>query len=154
MSLLPFFTWCENSPLGESIRASLWLFPVVESVHLLALSVIGGTVLLVSLRLLGWGMRRQSAAQLWHETRPWLWGGLLVMLASGLILFTSEAVKLYYSDAFWVKMTALLLATAFTFTVVRRVALAGETRWSQPAGLISLLLWFCVGAAGRWIGFS
>jgi hypothetical protein len=85
-------------------------------------------------------------------------GSLAIMLVSGLLLFTSEATKLYYHEAFWVKMTSLLLASLFTFTVLRKVALADQGRvrpaWSKAVALISLLLWTGVGIGGRWIGFS
>src|ERR1700732_3988744 len=101
VSVLSFFTSCENSSLGEAIRGSRWLFPAIESFHLLGLAVIGGAVLVVNLRLLGFGIERQPASQLWRDTKPWLLGSLMVMLASGLLLFTSEATKLYYHEAFW-----------------------------------------------------
>jgi len=158
VSLLPFFTWCENSSLGEAIRASRWLFPVIESFHLLGLAVIGGAVLMVNLRLFGFGARSQPAAQLWRDTRPWLLGSWIVMMISGLLLFTSEATKLYYHEAFWVKMSSLLLASLFTSTVLRQVALADARRvspfWSKTVALISTVLWAGVGVGGRWIGFS
>ncbi|MBI2681491.1 MAG: hypothetical protein HYX25_10870 [Candidatus Solibacter usitatus] len=158
MSVLSFFTWCENSSLAEAIRQSRWLFPAIESVHLLGLAVIGGAVLVLNLRLLGLGIKRQPAAQLWRDTRPWLLGSLAVMLISGGLLFTSEAVKLYYHEAFWVKMISLLLATVFTFTVLRKVALADPSHvrplWCKAAATASILLWSMVGIGGRWIGFS
>lgn len=158
MPVLSFFTWCENTWLGEAIRDSRWLFPAIESVHLLALAVIGGAVLVMNLRLLGLGIRRQAAAQLWRDTWPWLMGSLTVMLVTGMMLFTSEAIKLYYHEAFWVKMSSLLLAMIFTFTVMRKVALADPVRlgpvWGRAAALVSLLLWSTVGVCGRWIGFS
>lgn len=158
MSVLTLFTWFENSWLGEGIRASSWLFPVIESVHLLALAVIGGSVLAVNLSLLGLGLGRRSAAQVWHDTWPWFVGSLATMLTTGFLLFTSEAVKLYYHDAFWVKMSALLIALVFTAIVQRPTALADSEQVtpgrSRAVALLSLLLWFVVGAAGRWIGFS
>jgi uncharacterized membrane protein SirB2 len=158
VSVLSFFTWCEASRVGEAIRDSRWLFPVIESFHLLALAVIGGAVLIVNLRLLGFGIERQPVAQLWRDTRPWLLGSLMIMLVSGVLLFTSEATKLYYHEAFWVKMTSLLLATLFTFTVLRRIASADQGRvrpfWSKAVALISIFLWSGVGVGGRWIGFS
>lgn len=158
MSVLQFFTWCEQGFLGEAIRDSKWLFPVIESCHLLGLAVIGGASLLVNLRLLGFGIARQPAAQLWRDTRPWLLASLTVMIISGLLLFTSEATKLYYHDAFWVKMSSLLLSIVFTFTAVRKVALAAPERvspaWSKLVAVISIVLWSGVGMGGRWIGFS
>lgn len=158
MSVLSFFTWCEASPLGEAIRDSRWLFPVIESVHLLGLAVIGGAVLIVNLRLLGFGLTRQSVTQLWRDTLPWLVGSLAVMIVSGLLLFTSEATKLYYHEAFWVKMASLLLSIIFTFTAMRKIALSDPARlrplWNRAAAVISIILWSGVGMGGRWIGFS
>jgi hypothetical protein len=82
----------------------------------------------------------------------------MVMLTSGALLFTSEATKLYYHGAFWLKMSSLLLSILFTFTVVRKVALADPRRvrpfWSRAVALISILFWSGVGIGGRWIGFS
>jgi hypothetical protein len=80
-------------------------------------------VLVVDFRLLGLGLTRQSPGSLERAARPWLLGSLLVLLASGGTLFLSEAVKCYYSVAFWVKISALVLVLVFTYTVRRRVAL-------------------------------
>ena len=158
MSLLPFFQWCENTAVGHAIRSSAWLFPVIESFHLLALALIGGAILVVDLRLLGLGLRRQPVAQLARDVHPWLVGGLIVMVTSGILMFTSEAIKCYYSAAFRTKMTFLFPAIVFTFTLRRKVATADETRvrplWSRLVALASLTMWSVVGAAGRWIGFS
>ena len=158
MSLLPFFTWCEQTAIGEAIRNSQWLFPVIESVHLLALVLIAGAVLVVDMRLVGLGLRRQPAAQLARDAQPWLIGGLVVMVTTGVLLFLAEAIKCYYSAAFAVKMTSLFLALVFTFTVHRKVAFADEGRISplssRLAAVVSVALWSGVGIGGRWIGFS
>jgi hypothetical protein len=158
MSVLSFFTWCEGTLLGEAIRESNWLFPAIESLHLLGLAVIGGAVLVVDLRLLGFGIERQPPAQVWRDTRPWLLGSLMVMLVSGVMLFTSEATKLYYHEAFWIKMSSLVISILFTFTVVRKVSLAAPGRvrpvWNKLVAVVSILFWSGVGIGGRWIGFS
>ena len=158
MNLLPFIQWCEASTLGNAIRTSTWAFAVIESVHLLALSAIGGAVLVVDLRLLGLGLRDQRLRDLARDAFPRLVASLVVMLVTGVGLFLSEATKCYYSTPFWVKMSSLLLAMIFTFTIRRRVTSADEGRVSPLArkavALVSLLLWFGVGAGGRWIGFS
>jgi hypothetical protein len=156
VSLLPFFEFCEQSAVGEAIRNSLWLFPAIESVHLLALTVIGGSVLVVDMRLFGLGLRNQPVAQLSRDAQPWLIGSLVVMFASGIPLFMSEAIKCYYHAAFWIKMTSLLLAILFTFTVRRKVAAAGQPKVlvGKVIAMISLTLWSAVGIGGRWIGFS
>ncbi len=158
MSLLPFFEWCENTAIGEAIRNSVWLFPVIESFHLVALALIGGAVLLVNMRLLGLVLERRSVSELARDAQPWFLGGLVVMFASGIPLFLSESIKCYYSFAFWVKMSALLAVLAFTFTVHRRVTLADEGRVGPVQGklvaVVSLVLWAAVAWGGRWIGFS
>ena len=156
--MLEFFQWCEASGIGEAIRASKWMFPVIESFHLLALAVIGGAVLLVNLRLCGLGIKSQPASQLWLDARPWMQGSLVVMIISGAMLFTSEATKLYYHEAFWVKMVSLVLAILFTYTVVRKVASSDDSDvrplWTKAVGVMSIALWSLVGIGGRWIGFS
>jgi len=156
--LLPYFQWFETTTIGEAIKNSSWAFAVIESVHLLALAVIGGAVLMLDLRLLGLGLRRQPIPEVAREAQPWLVGSLIVMLITGFALFSSEATKCYYSTPFWVKMTSLALAMAFTFTVRRRVSFEGDGRVRpivlRLVALVSLTLWFGVGAGGRWIGFS
>src|SRR5258708_28556324 len=158
MHLLPFFQWVSTTPVSQAISTSQWAFAVIESTHLLALSVIGGAVLIVDLRLLGLGFRSQSVAQVARDAQPWFVGSLIVMLVTGAMLFSSEPIKCYYSTPFWVKMSSLLLAMIFAFTVRRKVALAGEGRvrpvWLKVVAVVSLALWFGVGAGGRWIGFS
>jgi hypothetical protein len=156
MSLLPFFQWCESSAIGSAIRTSPWAFAVIESVHLLGLAAIGGAILIVDLRLLGLGLRRESVRDVARHAEPWLAGSLVVMLSSGVALFLSESIKCYYSTPFWVKMTSLALAIVFTFTVRRRVAMTdGSASLRQKiVAAVSLALWLGVGASGRWIGFS
>jgi hypothetical protein len=158
MDLLPFFQWSEDTGLGRMVRESVWAFAVIESVHLLALATLGGAILLVDLRLLNLGLRQRTLGELAAEARPFVRLALVVLIVSGVALFASEAVKCYYSTPFWVKMSALILATLFTFTIRNRVASAEDGRFSGSArrgvALLSLALWFTVAASGRWIGFS
>ena len=157
MSWLPFFEWCETTTVGLAIRDSLWLFPVIESVHLLALGLLGGAVLVLDLRLLNLGLRKQSTARVAANAQPWLIGCLATMLLTGGLLFVSESIKCYYSPPFWYKMGFLIAAILFTFTVRRGVARADELLvgpvWGKLVALVSLGLWFAVGFSGRWIAF-
>jgi hypothetical protein len=156
--LLPFFQWCESLWLGQFVVGSNWLFPVIESVHLLALALLGGAVFLVDWRLLGLGLKDRPVAELARDARPWMIGGLIAMILTGLPLFLSEPIKCYYSTAFWIKMTTLPIALTFAFTIRWRVALAepvrNTARRQKLVGALSIALWFTVAAAGRWIGFS
>ncbi len=155
--LLPFFEWCESTAIGTAVRNSIWAFPVIEAIHLLGLCLLGGAVLLVDLRMVGAGLRRQSTANLVRQVRPWMLAAIGIMVVTGTLLFLSEAVKCYYNTSFWVKMSTLPVALLFTFLVRDKVALGGVKDMSAGmrfVGLASIALWFTVAAAGRWIGFS
>ncbi len=155
MSLLPWFEWCENAGLIVAMRRSLWLFPVIESVHLMGLAALGGSVLAVDLSLLGFGFSRLPVADIARDAQRWLLASLGVMLPTGFLLFMASAVKCYHLPVFWVKMTALMLALAFTFVVRRRAILSEHLSpgWSKVIALVSLTLWISVAVAGRFVGF-
>jgi hypothetical protein len=153
--LLPFFQWCQDSSLGVAIRESVWMFPIIEAVHLLGLALIGGAVLIVDLRLAGLVLRTQPAASIARDAEPWLLGSAAVMILTGLLLFVSEPLKCYYSPPFWFKMTSLAAALAFTFTLRGRVTRdPSAAPWLMRAvAIVSVLLWSAVGLMGRGIGF-
>lgn len=158
MSLLPFFRWCESLAVSDTIRNSLWMFAVVQSIHLCVLAVLAGAILIVDLRLLGRGLKQQPVAQVARDAQPWLVWSLFGMLVTGLPQFISNALSRYYtSPIFWWKMGILLLAIIFTFTVRRKVTLADEARvgpvWGKVVALVSILLWTSVTVGGRAIGF-
>ena len=157
MSLLELFQWIQFSPPLVAMRSSPWLFPVIATIHLLGLSVIGGAVLVVDLRLLGLGLRRQPVAQVASDAEPWLWRGLVVMVSTGIPLFMCFATKYYYLTFFWVKMTSLVLVILFYCSVRRRLLTASDTEispgWSKLVAVVSLSLWTTVAIGGRWIGF-
>jgi uncharacterized membrane protein YhdT len=156
--LLPFFSRLEHSWIGQSIQSSVWLFPVIESIHLVGLGVIAGSVLIVDMRLLGIGLRSQSVEEVAENARPWMIGSLALMFASGILLFLSEATKCYYSFPFWFKMSSLALAIVFTFTLKSRIIRQKlDQRYpllGKATAIVSLGLWFGVAWGGRWIGFS
>src|SRR5215471_17602661 len=157
MSLLDLFRWLQYSPPLTMMRSSPWFFPIIASVHLAGLALIGGAVLVVDLRLLGLGLRHQPVSQVAQDAERWLLVSLAVLLPTGILQFMCfAATKYYYLTAFWVKMAALLLALLFTFAVRRRVARADETRtslvWNKLVAVVSLSLWSTVAIAGRLIG--
>ena len=155
--LYELFDWLERTSIGSAIRDSTWLFPVIESGHLLGLSLLGGAILVVDLRLLGLGLTGRSVDYVRVQARPFLLAGLLAMLLTGVPLFLSEAVKCYFSEAFRVKMVALGMALVFTFGVRNRWIAGVRSPGRIAAGALgatSIGLWLAVAAAGRWIGFS
>lgn len=157
VSLFDVFDRLETTALGAAVRDSIWLFPVIEAGHLLGLALLGGAVLVVDLRLLGLGLRARSVTYVLDQARPFLVGAIFVMVATGVPLLLSEALKCYFSTAFWVKMGALALALIFTFGVRNRAIRARPALdgWlARALGVTSSGLWLTVAAAGRWIGFS
>jgi len=155
--MLELFDALQYSAPLVAMRDSPWVFPMIASIHLLGLAMLGGAVLIVDLRLIGVGLVRQSAAELGTAAQPWLIGSLIVMLTTGPLLFMCFARKYYYLPAFWVKVTCLAVALVFTFAIRRRVVLAsdrtGNTLSMKLVGTISLLLWATIALGGRLIGF-
>src|SRR5215471_3127500 len=141
MSVLAIFTWLEKSALGQGIQSSLYYFPIIECFHLLGLAVLGGAVLLIDVRLLGWGLTRQSAVKLQEDIRPFMLGSIALMLLTGFLLFVSEATKCYYHPAFWFKMSSLALALVFTFTWQNKVLQSSSDVTRKLTAVVSLILW-------------
>lgn len=137
-SWLWLFEWFEYTTPGVVVRESVWLFPVIEAVHLLGLCLIGGAVLVVDLRMLGLGLKRQSIGELAAQLRPWLIGAVGLLLVTGVLLFLSEAVKCYYSQSFKVKMIALPIALVFTFALRARIAGAGGMEATMQTRLVAV----------------
>ncbi|MBI4885615.1 MAG: hypothetical protein HY824_00845 [Acidobacteria bacterium] len=155
--LLELCRWVQYSPPLVAMRGSPILFPIVATIHLMGLAVVGGSVLLVDLRLLGLGLRRQPVAVLARDADRWLFRGLVVMVSTGILLFMCFATKYYYLTFFWVKMAALCAVIAFTVSVRRRIIMGHEGGVSAASGrlvaLVSLALWTTVALGGRYIGF-
>jgi hypothetical protein len=156
MSLHDWFMALAHSPLGHAMQTSKWGFAVVEMVHLVALAILGGSVLVVDLRLLGLILEGESARAIGRDLSRLLIGSLVLMVISGIALVSEEAGKCYFSPAFRWKMALLATAILFYFTIHRRALLhtdkATPTSWSRAAAVISLTLWLGVGIAGRAIG--
>ncbi|HEY7173197.1 MAG TPA: DUF6644 family protein [Vicinamibacterales bacterium] len=161
-----FAGWAAASAIGAGISGSSWLFAAIESLHLAGLAVLGGAVILVDLSLLGLALGDEPLPRLSRDAEPWLLAGLIVTVASGTLLFLSEATK-FYSAGFWdsaeapfvAKMVFLAAAVVFTFTVRRRILRASDRLAGPPSlrdrlvAMTSLLLWLGVGVGGRAIGF-
>lgn len=154
--LLPFFTWMGNTTASLVIRDSIWIYALDQAAHLVALAVFAGAVLIVDLRLLGRGLKDRPIAQVARDAQPWLVGGLIGLLATGIPQLMSNAIKEYYSGYFWVKMGVLLVAFIFTFTVRSKVAFADESRvrpfQAKLVGIVSIVLWAGVAVTARLIG--
>lgn len=155
--LLPIFKFFDKSWIGTSVSDSRWLFPAIEAVHIVALCLLFGAILMLNLRLLGLALNNKPIAQRARDFAPWVLCSLITILATGIMLFASEAMKAYASVPFQVKMLFLFAAMIFHYTVYSRVTKAGEGKispaWNKLAAIVSIILWLGVGIGGRGIGF-
>jgi hypothetical protein len=162
MTLLEVCQWLDQSPLGAGIRESAWWYSILEILHTLGIVLVAGTILLVDLRLLGYGLRRIPVPQVIGYVVPWTLSGFVYMAISGCLLFTSEAVTCYNSPFFRVKVVLLALAglNALVFHVtVYRDAPSWDPQAATPArarmaGMASLILWAGIIAAGRAVAYG
>jgi len=161
MSLHDFFAGLEATSVGTAIRESTWLFPTIETVHVFAITLVLGSILIVDLRLLNLTSRNRSVTELTREVLPVTWVAFALAALSGGLLFTSSAVKYTQNLPFKVKMLLVILAGAnmlvFQLHTYRNVSSwdrSAPPTGARVAGALSLGLWFTVMSLGRWIGFT
>jgi hypothetical protein len=148
-----FFAWCHDSAISEWINDSTWAFAIIETLHILALTVLLGTIIAMDLRLLGVRSRRQSIAELASELAPYTLSALVVLIVTGVPMFMSQAVRYSQSVSFFVKMTLLVVTVAFHFTIYRNVTMGERARFGRLTASLSLICWLGVALAGRGIAF-
>ena len=137
--LLETFYFLEDTFIGEYIRSSIWLFPVIESFHLIGLGILGGSVVVMDLKLMKIIFRNIDKIYIFEQTRKFFILGLSLLFITGVPLFLSEAVKLYYSRAFWIKMICLVIGVFFVYFVLPQF---GITLSAWLCGMITIGLHF------------
>ena len=160
--LFPFCQWLESTPLGKFIAQSTWAFPTIESIHVFALVVVVGTIVIVDLRLLGVASRSRAVSQLSDDILPITWTCFVLAAITGSLLFSSKATHYLDNWPFRVKMVLLMLAGAnmlmFHFKTYATVGQwdndARAPSAARIAGALSLTFWIGVVVFGRWIGFT
>lgn len=164
MTTEPLSIWqsIEASSLGVSIAESTWAFPFLETIHVIALITVIGTIFIVDLRLLGWAGMRYRVTQLSDDTLKWTWGAFILAAITGSLLFVSKASTYMVNPYFLVKLVFLAAAGLnmlfFHFSTFKSVA-----NWDSAvelpggaklAGGLSLVFWLIVLFCGRAIGFT
>ncbi len=155
----PFWIGVENWPLSWEIGGT-WLFPFIESIHVITIAMVVGSILFVDLRLLGFAAMRYSIRELTRELVPWTWGAFVFATITGLGMFITRAASHVLNPAFQWKMALLILAGAnmawFHFRIYRRLDEQARSAVSKLQlkiiGALSLALWSGVVLAGRWVG--
>lgn len=156
-----FLDWVEALPLSVAIAESGWLFPTIETVHVIAIALVVGSILMVDLRLVGIGWRDRPVSQLTRELLPWTWIAFTVAIGSGLLMWISSAVRYTHNLPFLIKLGLILLAglnMACFHAITQRTQDKWDHRLPPPravkmAGGTSVALWGAVVVLGRWIGF-
>ncbi|HTV52879.1 MAG TPA: DUF6644 family protein [Steroidobacteraceae bacterium] len=155
------FSRLESTSVATAIRESTWLFPTVETLHVLSIVLVVGSIMIVDLRLINVASRRRAVSELMNEVLPWTWLAFFCALITGSLLFSSAALKYIHAAPFRAKMVLLLFAginmAIFHLGSYRKVALWDRASMTptgaRVAGALSLAIWVTVIACGRWIGF-
>jgi len=162
MSVLEICRLLDHSAIGTNIRESSLLFPIIEGIHVLALALSVGLVLITDLRLAGVVMRNRATSEIWSQFFPWMMSGFGVMFLTGSLLFWSHALSAYHSPAFRAKLVLLILsglnAAVYHLTIYRKMD-QWDTSPIPPiqarlAGWTSLILWAGVITMGRIMAYT
>jgi hypothetical protein len=151
-----------DSGVGTAIRQGSLLFPAIESIHVLMITTVVGTIAIVDLRLIGYAAHRRGARQLILDLLPFTWVAFALAAVTGSLLFTSNAIGYAADGPFLTKMVMLVLA-GINMAVFHRTAYRRIDQWDDAlpppkgvriAGATSLMLWIVIVFLGRWIGFT
>ncbi|MGP8122981.1 MAG: DUF6644 family protein [Xanthobacteraceae bacterium] len=160
--LLELIAYFENSALADSVRENDVLFPLIESVHVLAICLVVGSIFAVDLRLVGLASIHRPVSRLTHGILPLTWCAFAVAVASGSLLFISNATK-YLGNGYFVAKMVLICAAGLNMALFHVISGRDQARWDNDirpplparlAGGLSIVLWIAVVACGRWIGFT
>jgi uncharacterized protein DUF6644 len=150
----------EQFPFAVSIAESAWAFPVLETIHVGAISLVVGSIGMIDIRLLGLGLRTRRASDWIAHVLPWTWIAFSFALVTGALMFASKAHSYLDNPYFLAKMVCLALAgtNMLTFHLLTARGIASWELGKPPAparaaGAFSLCLWITTVALGRWIGF-
>lgn len=162
MSMLTFCEWLESTAAGTLVRESLYGFPALVTLHIIGLGLSAGTILWFDLRLLGIGLDRAPVTRVYRQLMPWATAGFVVMFSTGVGLFAGFATAAYNNTFFRLKMAAILLAGVNALVYHRsteRTIAEWDTAVRPPtparmAGLVSIVLWTIVVAAGRMMSYT
>jgi hypothetical protein len=160
--LQAFIAYFEDSGLADNIRENDLLFPLIESMHVLSICLVVGSIFVVDLRLLGLASIRRPVGRVINGVLPLTWSAFAMAVASGSLLFISNATK-YLANGYFVAKLFLILAAGLNMAIFHAISARDLPRWENDtppplrarlAGGLSILLWVAVVACGRWIGFT
>ena len=152
----------EYSSLGIAIAESTWAFPTLETLHVIGLVTVLGTIFIMDLRLLGVASANVAVTRMTRDTLPWTWGAFVLAAITGTLLFVSKASSYMINPYFLVKMSLMAIAGLnmlyFHFVTFKNIAVWDNSA-AMPAGVkfagaTSILFWLAIVFCGRAIGFT
>jgi hypothetical protein len=156
--LLEFCAYLENTPLALAIQDSFWAVPIMQTVHILAISALLIAMLMINLRVLNIASKSDSISVVISRYNRIVWFALPVLLISGSILIVGEPARSLANPAYQLKMVMLLAAIVITFSIQKMGSTNPSLMQAQGdikvLALFSLLLWFGIVACGRWIAYT
>ncbi len=158
--MIAFGEWIATTPLSVFIKSHLWVTPLLQSIHILVIGVVFIAVLMIALRVLGHMRTDEPFEAVWKRFSPWLWYGLVVMLATGIVLTVGEPVREFTAFSFWLKMSLIVIAvtTATLFgRSVRPAAQQGNAEFSSAVKLgatATIAVWVAIMFLGRAIAYD
>jgi hypothetical protein len=155
---LELFRWLEvNLPGGAYLRESTFGFSILLTVHVVSLCIFFGLILMMDLRLVGWGNLRTMAKDMSERLIPWQMLGFLIMVVSGVALVWAQPLRYYGKTFFWWKMGLMLLA-GVNAGVIHLITSKSEKAWERGAarlaGATSIVLWTVILALGRLVAYE
>lgn len=162
MTLQTIWDALETSPVGDFVASSAWAFPTIESIHVLAIVTVFGTVAIMDLRLLGWASRSWTVLQTSRDTLRWTWIAFGLAAITGSLMFVSKA-HIYAREPWFLAKMALVALAGVNMGVLEWGAWKTVREWNAAfpaptaarlAGALSLCLWITVVIFGRFIGFT
>ncbi|HEX5281275.1 MAG TPA: DUF6644 family protein [Micropepsaceae bacterium] len=160
-TILNILNWIDNSAFANAVRDSFWVFPSIETVHVVAMVIVLGSITRLDMRLMGLIWHDRPVSEVSEEMLPWTWTSFVIAAVFGFMLWASKPIT-YLGIAFFdMKMLLIILAglnmLVFQFGIYRSVG-AWDCDPVPPtgvrlAGAVSMACWLCVVVCGRLIGF-
>jgi hypothetical protein len=153
-----FCDWLSHTAASNAISTDPWVIPAVQTVHILAVTVVMAPMMMLDLRMIGVAGRRRSIAEMADRLIPPIWIALIVLLTTGIILTIGEPARELTSNAFRLKMVLVISVSLLTFFAQRKIQ-GNATFWEErrgaaiAIGATSLLMWLTIATAGRWIAY-
>jgi prepilin signal peptidase PulO-like enzyme (type II secretory pathway) len=156
-----FAQWLQSTAVSVKIQSVTWAIPLLQSIHILTIGIVFVAILMIALRVLGRMRMDEPFLQVWNRFAIWMWGGLLVMSVTGVLLLIGEPIRQIMSLSFWLKMMLLAVgvASAAAFSHRLKPARGGGqepefSSASKSAAVLTLVLWLAIIFLGRAIAYD